>query len=367
MFVPVLLSGGSGSRLWPESRASYPKQFINLISEDHSPLQQTATRLEGFDLPHSGWVVVANEDHRFLVAEQLRAVDAKVDSIILEPCKRDTTAAIALAALDALSRFDDPVLLVQTSDHWIPDTRAFQETVKKALQLQASITTFGIKPTRPETGYGYIKTGKPVGEDSFLVEQFVEKPDLETATGYLQDGSYVWNSGMFLLNAKAFLAEVLHLQPDLHHHVTAAFEQASKDMDFTRVDATQFEQVPAISVDFAIMEKAQDIHVVEFSAAWSDLGSWDAIPEMLEADANGNCVQGDAVIHDSRNTFVRSGHRLVTAIGVRDLAIVETNDAVLVAAKSEAQNLKKLVQKLETQGRTEAHTHLIGHRPWGTY
>ena len=368
MLVPVLLSGGSGTRLWPVSRKSFPKQFVNLVDRERSLLQATATRLDGLGLEKAGWIVVCNNDHRFLVADQLSQTGTDVARIILEPVARNTAPAIALAAIEALTLSPDAKLLVQTADHMIPDTDYFCELIRSAVAADQPMVTFGVRPTRPETGYGYIEVESVIeGTPASRVRRFVEKPDLEMALKYLESGQFLWNSGMFLLDARIYLDELDRLQPIMFKACRAAMDQAVQDLDFLRVDQPAFSDCPSVSVDYAVMEQSDRVSVMPFDSSWSDLGAWDAILDQQSADADGNVIVGDGLAIDTKNTLIWSERRMVAALGVEDLLITETPDAVLVASKDAAQDVKVIVDELRSQGRLEADEHVTGFRPWGIY
>lgn len=368
MLVPVILSGGSGTRLWPVSRASYPKQFVNLVDLDRSLLQMTAERINGLNVDHTGWLVVANNEHRFLIADQLELINANVERVILEPVGRNTAPAVALAALYALKLHDQPRLLVQTADHVIPDREYFCQAVERAYHSGQPMVTFGVQPTRPETGYGYIHAGELIADTGLSkVERFVEKPDLATAEQYLEEGGYLWNSGMFLLDARTYLDELAKYNPEMLAACEEAIEKSVIDLDFCRVDEDAFLKSPSDSIDYAVMERSDKVSVLPFESDWSDLGAWDAVLQQLPTDKDGNAVIGDGLIEGSRNTLIKSERRLVAALGVEDLLIVETPDVVLVSKKETAQNVKRIVERLRTSDRIEVDEHVIGYRPWGTY
>lgn len=368
MLVPVILSGGSGTRLWPVSRASYPKQFVNLVDPDRSLLQMAAERISGLNVEHTGWLVVANNEHRFLIADQLQQINANVERVILEPVARNTAPAVALAALYALKLHAEPKLLVQTADHVISDREYFCEAVERAYRSSQPMVTFGIQPTRPETGYGYIQAGELMADTGLSkVARFVEKPDLATAEQYLEKGGYLWNSGMFLLDAKTYLDELAKYNPEMLAACGEAIEKSVIDLDFCRVDEDAFAKSPSDSVDYAVMERSDKVSVLPFESDWSDLGAWDAVLEQLPTDEDGNAVIGDGLIEGSRNTLIRSERRLVAALGVEDLLIVEMPDVVLVSKKEAAQDVKQIVERLRYADRTEADEHVTGYRPWGTY
>jgi mannose-1-phosphate guanylyltransferase/mannose-6-phosphate isomerase len=368
MLIPVILSGGSGTRLWPLSRKNLPKQFLALQS-DTTLFQQTVARargLPGSDVP----IVVCSEDHRFLVAEQLRALKVDGASILLEPMPRNTAPAIALAAWQALDRDADAMLLVLPADHLIGDISSFADAVDKALSLaeQGWLVTFGIRPEAPETGFGYIKHAEAIGDNGFRVERFVEKPDANRAREYVEAGDYAWNSGMFLFKATRYLEELQQYAPAMHAASKAAFSQAKADLDFVRIDKDAFAASPDNSIDYAIMEKAPRVAVVPVSCAWSDIGSWDALWAASERDNAGNRLEGDVIAIDSRNCYVRgTDRRLVAALGLEDIVIVDTPDAVLVAPRARVQDVKLLVDRIKTDGRQEHMFHRKVYRPWGNY
>ncbi len=362
--VPVILSGGSGTRLWPLSRAQHPKQFIALADPDVSLLQATASRLDA--LQAAAPMVVCNNDHRFMVAEQLREIGIEDARILLEPCARNTAPAIAVAALEAVADGADPVLLVAPADHVIEDSQAFAAAVDTALVAarDRALVTFGVVPDRPETGYGYIKAS---GAGASAVDSFVEKPDLETATRYLASGDYYWNSGMFLFRASRYLEELETLAPEMLAACRAAHAGITRDLDFLRLDEPAFASAPADSIDYAVMEKTAHACVVPLDAGWSDVGSWDSLWSITGRDANGNACRGDVLLHDSENCYVYAAERLVAAVGMSEHVIVETADAVLVAPRSRAQDVKALVDQLKADGREEADLHKRVYRPWGYY
>jgi mannose-1-phosphate guanylyltransferase/mannose-6-phosphate isomerase len=367
MLIPVILSGGAGTRLWPLSRELYPKQLLALLGP-RTMLQQTALRVEGLDC--AAPVVVCNEAHRFLVAEQLRALKITPRAIILEPFGRNTAPAIALAALAALRDAGeiDPLLLVLPADHVLRDTAVFQQAVRTALQAaeQGQLVTFGIVPSTPETGYGYIQRGEPHGE-VFRIARFVEKPDLAHARQFVDAGDYYWNSGMFLFRAGRYLSELAHLAPEIAAACRAAFEGGHADLDFTRVAAPAFERCPSDSIDYAVMEKTAGAVVVPLDAGWSDVGSWSALHEASNADADGNVTHGDVLLEDSSGCYLYAESRLVATVGLKDHVVVETKDAVLVAPRNRVQDVKKLVNRLKEQGRYEHSLHREVFRPWGSY
>lgn len=368
MIRPVILSGGSGSRLWPVSREHYPKQFLKLNSERYSLLQETALRLSSLE-SGAAPLVVCNDEHRFLVAEQLQSIGVPPARILLEPEGRNTAPALALACLTAMEQDADAILLVMPADHVIQDEAAFAAAVAQGLALveQGALVTFGIEPASPHTGYGYIRCGERAGE-GYRVAAFVEKPDLEHAREYLESGDYLWNSGIFLVRARHFLEELATHAADIMSDVRAAFEGRREDMDFLRIDAECFARCRSESIDYAVMERTQDAAVIPMDPGWSDIGSWDAIHDLKrQGDAADNAIQGDVMLHDATGNLVRSESRLVAGIGIKDLVIVETEDAVLVAHRDHAQETKQVVNALKAAGRSEFQSHQSVHRPWGHY
>ena len=372
---PVIMAGGSGTRLWPLSRAGYPKQFLVLTADNRSLFQQALQRLHGLaasDIELKPPLTVGNEEHRFLVLDQLREAGGDPGTVVLEPSARNTAPAMTLAALQAAEGGADPVLVVVAADHTVADLGAFTQALQAAVREAANgaIVVLGITPDRPETGYGYIKSsGAAAGVAR--VELFVEKPDLATAERYVADGHYAWNSGMFVVRASVWLAALEHFRPDIASTTRAAWAARSTDARFVRPGKAEFAVVPAESVDYAVMERcpgsAFDIRMVPLAAGWNDLGAWDAVWQVAEKDADGNASLGDALVEDSRNTFVHATSRLVSLVGVDNLVVVETADAVLVADRSRSQDVKKVVAKLEAQGRSEKTLHRKVHRPWGWY
>ncbi|RPI14986.1 MAG: mannose-1-phosphate guanylyltransferase/mannose-6-phosphate isomerase [Lysobacterales bacterium] len=377
MLVPVILSGGSGTRLWPLSRELFPKQLLPLVGE-HTMLQQTVARVTGVaDLGRP--IVVCNESHRFMVAEQLRAAGTPAQAIVLEPVGRNTAPAVAVAALVALERAgathpgavvpaDDPVLLVLPADHVIRDVEAFRVAVAagRGAAEQGKLVTFGVVPDRPETGYGYIQRGQG-GESVHPVDRFVEKPDLSTAERYVASGEYYWNSGMFMFRARAYLGELGRHAPEILAACERAFAGATRDLDFTRLPADVFASCPSDSIDYAVMEKTASAVVVPLDAGWSDVGSWSALQDALPTDARGNVFSGDVITADTSGSYLHSTHRLIAAVGLRDHVVVETKDAVLVAPRDKVQDVKALVSELKAQGRYETTLHREVFRPWGSY
>ena len=366
MIVPVLMAGGSGSRLWPLSRGLYPKQFLRLAGE-RTMLQQTAARAAA--LPDAAApVVICGDDHRFIVAEQLKAEAGR--QIILEPVGRNTAPAAAVAALQvAAAHGDDALVLLLPADHVIADQAAFAQAAAKAAALasQGKLVTFGVVPTKPETGYGYIRVGEVLGDAGHTVAAFVEKPDRATAEGYLADGGYLWNGGMFMFKAKAMLAELREHAPAIVAVCEQALSDGQHDLDFLRLDAEAFTACPEDSIDYAVMEKTSNAAVVALDAGWNDLGAWTYLGEVNKADAQGNVLSGDVLTADTSNSLVRAESRLVATVGLDNHVVVETADAVLVAPRDRVQDVKAIVQQLKDAGRSEANHHPIVYRPWGSY
>lgn len=374
LITPVIMAGGSGSRLWPLSRGAYPKQFLRLGSK-HSMLQLTALRLHGLDI--SDPLVICNEEHRFIVAEQLREIKLLTNNIILEPVGRNTAPAIALAALtaakkkDAISDNKEPLLLVLAADHVIHDESSFRSAVMAAIPYAEAgkLVTFGIVPTTPETGYGYIRRGETLNEsqDAFSVFQFVEKPDLTTACHYVENGEYYWNSGMFLFQASRYLDELKKFRPDILSACEDAVGEVDLDLDFIRINRDSFDACPDDSIDYAVMEKTSDAVVVPMNAGWNDVGSWSALWEISDKDEQGNVHHGDVLTQGGHNNYVFAESSLVTTVGVNDLVVVQTKDAVLVAARDHVQDVKKIVEQIKLCDRKEHYVHREVYRPWGKY
>ena len=369
--IPVILSGGSGTRLWPLSRAKKPKQFLPLLN-DKSMLQNTLLRVKGLAALGAP-LIICNEDHRFMVAEQLRELAISNPAIILEPEGRNTAPAIAVAALKAIQQGDDPLLLVLAADHAIKDVPAFHQAVELAVPAanQGKLVTFGIVPTSAHTGYGYIRRDAkhdptlPAGVSS--VARFYEKPDATTARQFVESGEYYWNSGMFLFKASRLLAELQQFAPDIVVAAEQALAKASTDLDFIRLDKVAFNASPSDSIDYAVMEKSANAVMVPLDAGWSDVGSWDALWQVMAKDEQGNVCRGDVLLEQCHNSYVYAEQRLVTAIGLDDVVVVETKDAVLVAHKSQLQGVKNIVAKLQSYGRSEVDLHREVFRPWGKY
>jgi mannose-1-phosphate guanylyltransferase/mannose-6-phosphate isomerase len=367
--TPVILSGGSGSRLWPLSRAFRPKQFLG-VTEELSLFQLTLSRLQSnsTELKIESPVIVANDDHRFLVAQQCLDIHVVPKSLILEPIGRNTAPAIAVAAFSLLQ--EDPILLVLPSDHIFTNNQAFLDAVQvgaNAAELDG-LVTFGIIPTAPETGYGYVKSSVPLdATKAVAVEKFVEKPDLETAKQYIQEGTYTWNSGMFMFKASIFLAELLKFQPDIYSAAKTAWEEAKKDLDFIRLDLESFGKCRSDSIDYAVMEKTTNALVVPLDAGWNDVGSWSSVWQALPQDENGNVQRGDTLLKDCKNSFVHADHRFVALLGVENIVVVETSDALLIANKDKVQDVKKIVEELKAKKSSLTELHREVHRPWGSY
>ncbi|WP_076920869.1 mannose-1-phosphate guanylyltransferase/mannose-6-phosphate isomerase [Pseudoalteromonas sp. SK20] len=366
MILPVIMAGGSGTRLWPLSRGNYPKQFLALEDANSTMLQQTITRLNGID--HAPVMLICNEEHRFIAAEQVRQLDVQHSGIFLEPVGRNTAPAIALAALKAIENDQDALLLVLAADHVIENPIAFQESVKNGAELakRGKLVTFGIVGDKPETGYGYIKRGEQY-QTGFVVDKFVEKPSLDVAKQYIESGNYYWNSGMFIFKASRYLEELKTYRPDIYSACSSAMKVQSDDMDFIRVDKAAFEACPDESIDYAVMEHTKDAVVVPMDAGWNDVGGFAALWEVSKQDESGNAFNGDVKAVNTKNTLVYSDDKLIAAVGVEDLVIINTKDAVLVAHKNESQKVKAIVQQLKDEHRSEATFHREVYRPWGKY
>lgn len=363
--IPVVLSGGSGTRLWPLSRKNKPKQFLALFG-DNTMFQQTLMRLDGVrDLAPP--TIVCSNDHRFMVAEQLHELGSTAPTIILEPVPRNTAPAVAIAALQAVREGDDPILLVLAADHVIHDISAFHTAIEAAREQaeQDSLVTFGIVPTSPNTGYGYIEANQ---KDTISgVKAFVEKPDLQTAEQYVNSGNYYWNSGMFMFKASTLLAELDKYSPDLLIACDDALENAQPDLDFIRLDQDGFEKCSAISIDYAVMEKTDKAVVVPLDAGWNDVGSWSSLWECAGQGEDNNVTYGDVMLDEVSNSYIHSEDRLVSVLGLDNVVVVETTDAVMVASKAKTQDVKKIVEELKQSGRPEAENHRLCYRPWGFY
>jgi len=360
--ISVILSGGSGTRMWPYSRSMYPKQFLPLVGEN-SMLQETVLRLGGSVEP----LVVCNEDHRFMVAEQLRAIDINAHSILLEPVAKNTAPAIVLAALQVIEKGGDDIMLVLPADHVIPNTSAFQEAlgVAKDQASDGHLVTFGIVPTYAETGYGYIRA--EANTAARPVDEFLEKPNAEKAQAYVDSGNYFWNSGMFMFKASVYLEEVEKYAPEMLAACKEAMAQAKTDLDFIRVDKNEFEKCPSDSIDYAVMEKTESAVMVPLDAGWNDVGSWASLWSVCDKDDHGNAVKGDVILEDTHNCYIQSEDKLIATVGLEDTVVVQTDDTILVASKEKVQEVKAVVSKLKELDRTETQLHRKVYRPWGNY
>lgn len=373
MLFPVIMAGGHGSRLWPLSRQHHPKQFLPLLTPHLSLLQTTLTRLEG--LTAQPPLLICNEQHRFLAAEQVRQLSGQQVQIMLEPVARNTAPALALAALYACeqvpaSQREEVILLALPADHALSEVAAFQNAVTAALPLADAghLVTFGIPPTSAETGYGYLRRGPAIsGSTGFKVEQFVEKPDQHNANAYLASGHYDWNSGIFMFKAQRYLAELARFQPQVLAACQTALAHSERDLDFIRVNSDAFADSPDISVDYGVMEHTAHAAMVPLAAGWSDVGSWSALAQQLTQDVQGNTLRGDVLTEQTHNSLIMAEHRLVAALGVKDMVIIETKDAVLVAHKDHEQAVKQLVAQLDADGRQEHISHRECYRPWGKF
>jgi len=365
--IPVILSGGSGTRLWPLSRKQYPKQYLPLAG-DNTMIQETILRLSGLD-NLADPIIVCNADHRFLVAEQCQQIDIKNPTILLEPIGRNTAPAIAAAALQSLKQTDDAVLLVLSADHVIQDVEAFHQAINIASQQaqDGKLATFGIVPTDANTGYGYIKSSVDSNNGAHKVEEFVEKPDLETAEKYLEQGNYLWNSGMFMFQAHTFIDELTTHAPNIVTSVNNAVNNAVQDLDFIRLEKQAFESSSSDSIDYALMEKSDNVVVVPLDAQWNDIGAWSALYDIGTKDVNGNVITGDVITQDTTNTYINANHHMVATIGVDNLIIVDTPDATFIATQDKAQEVKSIVESLQAKGRDEGVMHRKVFRPWGWY
>lgn len=365
MILPVIMAGGTGSRLWPLSRELYPKQFLKLV-DSQSMLQATVERLKGIE--HHSPMFICNQEHRFIVAEQLRLMNAASSGIILEPVGRNTAPAIALAAIHAMNQGHDPILLVLAADHVILDVSQFHQAIQHAITpaTEGQLVAFGIVPTHPETGYGYIKAEK---DENIVkkIQAFVEKPNRQMATDYLKSGDYYWNSGMFMFRASRYLEELNEYQPEIYSFCMKAMNHAVSNMDFISIQTEAFEACPVDSIDYAVMEKTEQAVVVPLDAGWNDIGSWSALWDIFDKDESGNVHQGDVMDVKSRNCYVRADEKLVVTIGLDNLVVVDTKDAILIAAKDQVQEVKGVVEQLRRAGRVEANIHREVYRPWGKF
>lgn len=358
----VIMAGGSGTRLWPLSRAKHPKQFLSLHGKS-TMLQQTVNRLDGLDISSS--ITICNEEHRFFVAEQLREI-GKLGSIILEPVGKNTAPAIALAAFQSID--DDPLLLVLAADHITQDNAAFEKAVSAAIPLAelGKLVTFGIVPNTPHTGYGYIKSGKDF-YPGFEVDRFVEKPSLDMAKEYVASNEFYWNSGIFLFKASRYLEELKKFRSDIYEACKNSLDTTESDLDFLRINKEKFDACPSDSIDYAVMERTGDAVVVPMNAGWSDVGSWSSLWDISKKDRNGNSSYGDVLLHNSNNSYIRSDEKLVATVGIDDLVIVDTKDALMVAHRDSVQDVKIIAEQLKSQSRTEWELHREVYRPWGKY
>ncbi|MBM5574158.1 mannose-1-phosphate guanylyltransferase/mannose-6-phosphate isomerase [Deefgea sp. CFH1-16] len=368
--IPVILCGGSGTRLWPMSRGGYPKQYLPLVGE-HSLVQQAALRLKGFPGALAP-IFISNTDQRFLLAEQMNSIAVKPQNIVLEPVGRNTAPAVAVAAILAQRVNPDALILVLPSDHVIPNQALFHQLVQQASEIAANgkLVTFGIKPESAHTGYGYIRRGAALmaGGTCFEVDRFVEKPDLKRAQEFVDDGNYYWNSGMFLFKASTYLAELGQFSLEILKQAELAISNGQQDPDFMRLDTAAFAASPADSIDYAVMEKTAHAAVIEAEGlGWNDIGSWTALAEITPKDEFENSQIGDVIAENTRNCYIRADHRMVATVGVQDLIIIETADAILVAHQDQAQDVKKIVERLNATGRSESVTHRRVYRPWGWY
>ena len=369
MIVPVILSGGSGTRLWPLSRTMYPKQFIRFFNGQGTLLGATLRRVDdgGFSDP----IIICNNDHRFLVREELARAAMEAEAIILEPVARNTAAAVAIAALAAVQKSAGAVIAVMPSDHVVKDASAFAESLKRAAAVAATgkLVLFGIVPTGPHTGYGYIRRGAPLAAEGggYAVDAFFEKPNRATAETYVADKSYFWNSGIFVLHARTFLSELEHLAPEILAAARDAFAKATDDLEFLRLDRTAFARSPNISVDYAVMEKTKQAAMMPIDVGWSDVGSWSSLWESAPRDAQANAIEGDTILVDTRNCLIHSERSLVATIGLEGLVIVDTPDALLVADQSRAQDVSGIVSRLKELNRKEHAQHIRSYRPWGFF
>ena len=371
--IPVILSGGSGKPLWPLSRKEYPKQYLSLAGE-YTMLQETILRLSGLE-NLADPIIICNADHRFLVAEQCQQININNPTILLEPIGRNTAPAVAAAAIQSKNKADASVLLVLSADHFIQDIKEFHEAIKIGANkaLEDKLVTFGVVPKDANTGYGYIKLkSKPLSEKIgqsgiYMVEEFVEKPNIKIAKTYLKQGNYLWNSGMFMFKADTLLNELRQHSPDIVISVNKAVNKAEKDLDFIRLDKKAFESSPSNSIDYALLEKSDNVVVVTLDACWNDIGSWSALYEIGAKDTSGNVIQGDVFTESTTNSYINANYHMLATIGIKDLVIVDTPNATLIATKDKAHEVKKITEKLNEKGRTEHFHHRKVYRPWGWY
>ena len=365
--IPVILSGGSGTRLWPLSREHYPKQYLQLNSEN-SLLQETIQRLYGLDCLEEP-IIICNADHRFLVAEQCQQINIKNPQILLEPVGRNTAPAIAAAAIQTIKKIDGAVLLVLSADHVIQDIKSFHQAINIGIThaQEDKLVIFGINPSFASTEYGYIKSSTDNINGAYKVEAFVEKPDLQTAKVYLDERSYFWNSGMFLFKNNVFIDELNAHSPDIVKFVSRAVKNSYQDLDFIRLDKQAFESSPNNSIDYALMEKSNNTVVIPLDAGWSDIGSWSSLYEAGIKDLNGNVLNGDVTVQDTTNTYIYASNHIVTAVGLDNLVVIDTSDATFIASKDKAHEVKTIVESLQKKGRAEVHSNRKVYRPWGWY
>ncbi|OBW95287.1 mannose-1-phosphate guanylyltransferase/mannose-6-phosphate isomerase [Gallibacterium salpingitidis] len=365
MFIPVIMAGGSGSRLWPLSRSMFPKQFLSLDDKNSlTMLQATLDRVQNMSTLDP--IIITNEQHQFITAEQLREYGTK-SKIILEPVGRNTAPAIALAAFESIKNGDDPILLVLAADHIVLNKESFQQSIKYAIPQaeQGKLVTFGIVPTAPETGYGYIHRGQLISEEAYEVEEFVEKPNLEIAKEYVASKNYYWNSGCFMFKATTYLAELKKFSPEIYNSCELAYQKTTFQSDFIFINKEGFLKCPSDSVDYAVMEKTDKAVVVPMDAGWSDVGSWSALWEVSDKDKNQNVHRGDVITNNSSGCYIYAPNKLVAAVGLENIVIVDTKDAVLVADRSKVQEVKQIVEKLKSEDRREYLEHREVYRPWG--
>ena len=365
MIIPIILAGGSGTRLWPLSRKTHPKQFISLLNET-SLFQDTLTRLPKEALDP---IVICNEDHRFLVAEQAREINVTLNCIILEPIGRNTAPAIALAAIKVLNDFENPILIVLAADHKIENKSAFHDAIKIAHKLAENnkLVTFGIIPKSAETGYGYIEIEKKDKAEYFDIKSFIEKPNQKNAINFFNSGNYLWNSGMFMFNASIYLSELNKFEPEILTSCKKSLSNEFKDLEFIRIDKKEFCKSPNQSIDYAVMEKTNKAKVVPLDAGWSDVGSWDALMDSKIKDSLGNVVEGDVTLDQVKNSYLYSTNRLVAASNIADLIVIDTQDALLVTTRDNSLSIKNIVKKLKKNKRTEIENHRKVYKPWGYY
>ena len=365
MIVPVILSGGSGTRLWPLSRKNYPKQFLSLVNET-TLFQDTIMRLP---TDASSPIVVCNEEHRFIVAEQLRQIKSNNKAIILEPIGKNTAPAIAIAAMQLLNNKEDPLLLVLSADHLIENKKKFHESIKTASKIaeQGKLVTLGISPNKPKTGYGYIETDNSEVCDFYSITSFIEKPNFETAQKYLDSGNYYWNSGIFIFKASSYLKELERYEPEIFNICKKSCIKSPKDLDFIRLDTNEFKKCPSKSIDYAVMEKTRNGVVVPFDTKWSDIGSWESLWDSKPKDSKNNVSSGDVILNRVTNSYLHSSNRLIAANDLSDLVIIDTQDALLVSSKKSSQDIKNIVQNLKKDNRSELNNHRKVYRPWGYY